>query len=127
MQANSRMKFKLTTVDGRDEQFDIRLTLGDGKVLKRDFGLQDLGKINMADPDILCFLLERNYHREHPEATPEEVKNHVESLDFFSFEDLNKKDETDPTPAGTGSPVASASNTTDGAPATTLESSGVPS
>lgn len=112
----SAMKFKLS-----GQVFDVKLTLGDGKILKKDFGVTDLTKLNMGDVDILSFILRQNYGREHPEMSQDQVCEFVDGLDFFSFEDLNKAeadaDAQDPTLAATGGEGVSGGSESDGTPA----------
>lgn len=120
----SAMKFKLS-----GQVFDVKLTLGDGKILKKDFGVTDLTKLNMGDVDILSFILRQNYGREHPEMPQDQVCEFVDGLDFFSFEDLNKAeadaDAQDPTPAATGGEVVSDGSGSDGTPVTSQAEPGV--
>jgi hypothetical protein len=78
------LKIKL---DG--ELFEVeKLTLGEGRILKRDYGMSDLSEINLADPDQLVGMLSISMKRTHPELSEEEVLAKVEGLDFLTIENL---------------------------------------
>jgi len=78
-----------------------KLTLGEARILKRDFGLDDLEYFNPTDPDHLTGLLYLCLKREKPDASHALLLAEVESLDVEEFEqsDPETKAAPDPQPA----------------------------
>ena len=80
-----------------------RLTLGEARILKREFGLADLAHFNSTDPDQLVGLLVLALQRENPALTLKEAIAQVEDLDVEAFEEAPAaEEESDPTPAASG-------------------------
>lgn len=114
------LKFAL---DKEKYEIDLdKVTLGEGRFLKQEFGMksyEDLGLYD-PDPDILVGLLAVCIKREHPEMSEADVLAKVEAIpngDFFKqaakqLEAERKKAEAaleDPQPAG-GNASAPAAN-----------------
>lgn len=68
-----------------------RLTLGEARVLKREFGLSDLGSFSGTDPDQLVGLLYLARKRESPAMSHDEVLAEIEDLDIEAFEAPKKR------------------------------------
>lgn len=90
-----------------DETYELeRLTLGDARVLKRDFGLTDLEFFSPSDPDqmvgLLALAISKTKGISISEATAE-----AEALDIEAFE---PQDTEDPTPAAEAAEDESASS-----------------
>lgn len=75
-----------------------KLTLGDARILKRDFGLEDMDEFSPTDPDTLVGLLYLCLKAERPLADRTALIAEVEALDIDAFSDETEADE-DPTPA----------------------------
>lgn len=80
-----------------DKTYELdKLTLGDARVLKRHFGLDDVEFFNPTDPDQAVGLLVLCLQRERPEESLEVLTAEVEALDVDEFA---MADEPDPTEA----------------------------
>lgn len=81
-----------------DRVFELdKLTLGDARVLKREFGLEDMEDFSPTDPDHLVGLLYLCLRREQPNAAQEDLLGEIEDLDINAFDEI--PEEPDPTPA----------------------------
>lgn len=85
-----------------------KLTLGEGRILRTEFGVTDYMELNTTDPEQLVGLLYLCLRRERPAAPKEELIAEVEALDFEDWvvafaEDLEKvaaeivREQADPT------------------------------
>lgn len=82
-----------------DRKFELpKLTLGEGRILKREFGLEQYEDFNETDPDQLVGLLYLCLKREKPDATHEELIAEVEAMDVHEFASTDDTEE-DPTDA----------------------------
>lgn len=95
--------FFAVKIDG--EAYELpKLTLGEARILKREFGLTDIGSFAPGDPDQLVGLLFLCLRRRRPTATTEELLAEVEALDIEAFEPADDEEAApaadDPTPAG---------------------------
>jgi hypothetical protein len=75
-----------------------KLTLGDGRILKRDFGLTDLEEFNPGDPDVMVGLLSLAIKHSKGVSLADATAI-AEAVDFEDFTSLGDEDEADPTPA----------------------------
>jgi len=99
-----------------------KLTLGEARRLKREFGMESLEHFSPTDPDQLVGLLVLACKRRHPEWTDETVLRFVEGLDIEHIKpEAPEEAEPVPTPAATAAPEPA------GVPVTTPPTSGVPS
>lgn len=94
-----------------DQVYELdRLTLGDGRVLKQKFGLEDLTKISPGDPDMLVGLLFLALKRAKPDAPDANLIAEIEDIDIDGFTDLADDEDDDagpPAEAGAASPAPS--------------------
>jgi hypothetical protein len=111
------------TLDKEKYEIDLdKVTLGEGRYLKREFGMKTYDALGLLDPDpdILVGLLAVCIKRAHPELSEAEVLEKVEAIDNGDYFDqatkhvhaARKKAEAalaDPQPAG-GSASAPARN-----------------
>jgi hypothetical protein len=122
------MAFFKVKVEDTTYELD-KMTLGEARILKREFGLTDLSSFSGTDPDQLVGLLYLALKRENPAMTHDEALAEVEGLDIEGFETPAPDEEAvdeDPTQAGT----ANGNNSDDSATPsleTTPEPSGDPS
>ena len=101
-----------------------RLTLGDGAVLKRRFGVTDLDKFDPRDPETLLGLitLAVSKARGIPIADAEKVAGDFDLADISGVED---EPEPDPTPAEAPVVAATVDPDTSGSSETTLPEPGI--
>ena len=74
------------------------LTLGEFRLLKREFGVADVSKINPADPDVIVGLTALAALRSEPGRDLDEIVREIEALTTIEVE--GDEDETDPTSEG---------------------------
>lgn len=107
-----------------DRTFELdKLTLGEARVLKKEFGLKDLQAFSGADPDQLVGLLYLALLRENPALAHAEALAEVEGLDIESF---GVADEDEPDPTVDVSTDGSTPPETSGSPVTTPKTGGTP-
>lgn len=103
-------------VDGKKEKYELdldKITLGEGRFLKREFGMQSYNDLELLDPDpdMIVGALAVAMKRHHPDLDEAEVIAKVESLsngDYFKQiqkqieAEVKKAQEAaaDPQPAG---------------------------
>lgn len=81
-----------------DKTYELdKLTLGDSRLLKREFGLVDLEEFNTTDPDQLVGLLVICLKRERPSADLGALIAEVEAMDIEEFESVADEDAEGPT------------------------------
>lgn len=78
-----------------------KLTLGQARLLKSQFDLQDLSAFTPSDPDHLVGALYLCLREEKPDASALELLAEIEALDIESFEDV----EETPAEEDAGSPL----------------------
>lgn len=80
-----------------DQTYEIdpdKLTLGEARILKRDYGMATLGQLNFGDPDQMVGILAIAVKRSNPALTDADVVAKVEGLDFVTvIESLTDEDE----------------------------------
>jgi hypothetical protein len=113
------MAFFKVVVSGKAYELD-KLTLGDTRTLKRDFGLTDMENFSSSDPDQLVGLMFLAMSKERPNERPEKILRDIEAIDILDvIEGIEDEDEdtseTDPTPAAAevaddGVPLTPATN-----------------
>lgn len=83
-----------------EKRYDVHaLTLGEHRVLKREFGVQTIDALNPADPDHLVGLLYVMERRKRPNLTVEEIEREVENATTIEVvEDEGEEHEAGPTP-----------------------------
>jgi hypothetical protein len=113
-----------------DEQYEVdldRLSLGEARILKHEYGMTDLSEFNFFDPDQMFGLFAIAIRRKRPEATDAEITAEVEGIDIVPvIDDLRQQIEDaadkakaeDPTPAVTASEAGGSAPSSDGAPET---------
>lgn len=85
-----------------DETYELeRLTIGDSRILKRDFGLSDLEHFNPGDPDVVAGLLTLaiSKAKDIPISEATKIADAVDFEDFESISDDEEEGAEDPTPA----------------------------
>jgi hypothetical protein len=124
-----------------EETFEVdldKLTLGEARLLKHDYGMSDLREFSFWDPDQMAGLFVIAVKRAHPDMSEADVLAKVEGVDAGTvLEDLQKQVEAavqaaeqDPTPAGSTDGTASEADLgpeTAGSPETTPATAGAPS
>jgi hypothetical protein len=75
-------------LDDRTYEIDPdKITLGEARVLKRDYGMESLGSLNFGDPDQMVGMLVMAIRRESPDLSEADVQAKVEDLDFVQILD----------------------------------------
>lgn len=120
-----RESFFSATIGGTKYELK-KLTLGDARLLKRQFGLEDLDDLNPTDPDQLVGLLFLAKCKAEPERDRGELLDEIEELDFAAMiEDGVQADDAAPEPEGpTGAGGEPAKDTKPGSRAKTPKTSG---
>jgi len=73
------LKMKL---DGEKYEVDLnKISLGEGRLLKREFGMKDFQDLDWWDPDVLTGVFAIAVMRTHPEMTFAEVLERVEGVE----------------------------------------------
>jgi hypothetical protein len=123
-------------LDGDKYEVDPdKLTLGEARLLKRDYGMEDFSTFNFFDPDQMVGLFVVAVKRAHPDWSDEDVLAKVEGIENGPiFQDINKQvdaalkkaeaEKKDPPGAAVS---ASAPAAKAGKPATTRKKPGVQS
>lgn len=119
--------FFSATIDGHRYELK-KLTLGDARLLKRRFGLDDLEDLNPTDPDQLVGFLYLALTKEDPTLAHDVALERAENVDFADLMEA----EAEPEPEERSAPLdeADAPGVPEKAPgsrATTRKSSGTPS
>jgi hypothetical protein len=113
-----------------EETYELdKLTLGDARLLKKQFGLVDMTEFSGTDPDQLVGLMFLAYKKANPGLTDETVLSHVESLDIEAFvtgepDTAEAETAVDPTPAPTDAVADPDPSAPSGLRETTPEDSG---
>jgi hypothetical protein len=111
-----------------EETYELdKLTLGDARLLKKQFGLVDMTEFSGTDPDQLVGLMFLAYKKANPGLTDETVLSHVENLDIEAFVTGTPEPEAetvDPTPAPTDAVADPGPSAPSGLRETTPEDSG---
>jgi hypothetical protein len=94
----------------QDEVYELeRLTLGQARRLKREFGLSDLEFFSPTDPDQMVGLLCLAIEQKRPGVDRAVILAEVEALDIDGFEPVEDDVEENPTPAVEGDASAAES------------------
>jgi hypothetical protein len=111
-------------VDGKKEKYEIdldKLTLGEGRFLKREFGMRSYNELDLLDPDadMIVGVLAVAMKRGHPELDDDEVIAKVEGLsngDYFTQlqkqieAEVKKAEEAAADPQSAGESASAAGN-----------------
>lgn len=77
------------------EKFEVdpdKLTLGEARLLKREYGMEDFSNFNFFDPDQMVGLFVVAVKRAHPDWSDEDVLAKVEGVENGPiFEEINKQ------------------------------------
>lgn len=85
------------TANGK--QYELgELNLGEFRLLKRHFGVDNMAAIHPGDPDVLVGLVVVAMLRDNPERDVEDAVREVEALSSIEI-DADEDDESDPTSA----------------------------
>lgn len=109
------------TIDKEKYEIDLeRVTLGEGRFLKREFGMESFQRLDLLDPDpdLLVGVLAVCMKRKHPELDDGEIIAKIEALpngNYFDqalkqIEEERKKLEDPPSPGASGDASGKASN-----------------
>jgi hypothetical protein len=72
-------------IAGKVYQLD-KLTLGEARLLKREFGLSDLAYFSNTDPDVIVGLLAICIKRDDESLTMDQATEQAEALDIEDFD-----------------------------------------
>lgn len=80
-------------LDGEKYEVDLdKISLGEGRLLKREFGMDDFSDLNFFDPDQLVGLFVVAVMRAHPDMPYPDVLKKVEGIESGPiFDDINNQ------------------------------------